>query len=54
MSTVNVNTKNQTNHAFNVATAYEEDGYLVVKDVESSVVARFALRELKAWWTDDD
>ena len=54
MSTIHVKTNDHGIHVFNNATAYEEDGYLVVKDVESSVVARFALQELKAWWTDDD
>ena len=53
MSTVNVSTKDQGNHAFKDAKAYEEEGCLVVVDVEDSVVARFAVEGLRAWWIDD-
>ena len=54
MSTIHVKTNDHGIHVFNNATASEEDDNLVVVDATGSVVARFALQELRAWRTDDD
>ena len=55
MSTINVKTNDHGMQVFGNSTAHEEeDRHLIVKDVVGEVVARFALKDIKAWWTTDD